>query len=223
MPTVSGQDRVILRTIQRWKQTAAYAIDDIDGWRNAAPDNRYPHFSESDARTADDFFAETQYLVGIIVNRFAKLDPTPVTRVCACVEAWYHDHGASRIPPQVELVETLDQAMIVVNALEVGVRAGKEDVPELDGPEAPNRFNWKGKSIDLSPQLWALANCVWPEKRSKLEDVASTLWENDDGNVYDKRIREVASKLTNALSDNDIAIRFRVKAGFVTMELPAAT
>ena len=50
-----------------------------------------------------------------------KLDPTPLHEVYSAISAWYEDHNANRVPDQEVLFATLEQAMLLLNSVEVAL------------------------------------------------------------------------------------------------------
>jgi hypothetical protein len=139
----NDDDRLLDRTIDRWKQNAAYEIDDIGGWREAA-EKRPTSGDESRqwGKPPRMFYSDTAYIIGAITSRYPKLDPTPLIDLNEAVTAWHADHNAERIPAQPRLWATLDRAMLTLQAIESDIgsrmsgsktessKALKDDDPE---------------------------------------------------------------------------------------------
>ena len=71
------------------------------------------------------FFTNTSTLVGLIHAKYPRLDPAPLQDVYSAVSAWHEVHSAKCIPPQVSLHDTMERAMMLLQAveLEIGLRA----------------------------------------------------------------------------------------------------
>lgn len=154
----SNEDRSLQSTIEEWKLTARSELDDIEGWRDAVYE-RSKHLGDSSRYWWDEpngFYSETTYLVGVIVSRYPKLDPAPLQKFYAAVQAWHADNNASRIPAQSELNAIADQAVMALNAIEITIqsrRARLEEVREQTNEhfvliDSWTPFGWEGKSPD---------------------------------------------------------------------------
>lgn len=56
------------------------------------------------------------------------------------------------------------------------VSVSQATVPDKDGPVPPDLLHFKGKSIQLSPVLWKLLNCIWDKKAVSFDDVITAVW-----------------------------------------------
>ncbi len=121
------ETRTTLLAMERWKRTAADEVDNIGGWRDADPGDRLHKFWSDPARQKDTepgstmprhFELDTTYLLGRLWDEDPKRDLTPLREVYAAVSAWHADHSAERIPEQRVLVQSLEDAMLVVRAVE---------------------------------------------------------------------------------------------------------
>ena len=141
-----GEIRTTLMVIERWKRTAADEVDNIGGWRDADPGDRLHKFWSDPARQKGTehgstmprgFESDTTYLLGRVWDDDPKRDLTPLREVCAAISAWHADHSAERIPEQRVLVQSLEQAMLVVRAVEsqLARRVGGAHRAEADPSE----------------------------------------------------------------------------------------
>lgn len=111
-----------------WIQIADSEVDDIGAWRytpaevrisRCVPDKQ--HYSSGGWPTLPkEFFGYTQHLVGLIAADY-PLEPKPISDIYDAVAAWHHDHNAARVPPQNELYSQLEQAVIVVTAVQAAI------------------------------------------------------------------------------------------------------
>ncbi len=120
MPWLNNDDMATLRVCERWQQTAFDEIDDIGIWRNTPEDAVFRTEGSylTDSFCPDDRvrlrYLETSNIVAYVSRKFPMLDGSPVLRVYESVNAWHNDRNADRLPPQLELCETLDRAIIVL-------------------------------------------------------------------------------------------------------------
>jgi len=132
MPRRLDDDSLVLDNISEWRITAPSQVDDIGAWRNADPNDRlreywslekYDHLAVPETTMPHGFFRQTTGLVQVIISRYPKLYPKPLQDVYAAVSAWHEDQNASRIPPQPVLFSTLEQAMMILVAIEADIGA----------------------------------------------------------------------------------------------------
>ena len=154
----SNEDRSLQSTIEEWKLTARSELDDIEAWRDAV-DERSKHLGDSSRYWWDEpngFYAQTTYLVGVIVSCYPKLDPAPLRAFYAAVQAWHVDHNATRVPAQNELNTIADQAVLALNAIERTIQSRisrLEEVREQTNEhfvliDSWTPFGWEGMSPD---------------------------------------------------------------------------
>ncbi|MCC7389532.1 MAG: hypothetical protein IT431_12260 [Phycisphaerales bacterium] len=126
-PRLGDDERHTLRVIASWRQTAADEVDNIGAWRDADPGDRLHKFWSDPARHKDTehgstmprgFESDTTYLLGRFWDDDPKRDLTAIRDVYAAISAWHADRSAERIPDQRVLDQTLEQAMLVVRAVE---------------------------------------------------------------------------------------------------------
>ncbi|MCC7387332.1 MAG: hypothetical protein IT431_01045 [Phycisphaerales bacterium] len=126
-PGLGDDERLTLRVIERWRQNAAEEVDDIGGWREADPSDRYHKYwchparqndTEPDSTMPNWFFGDTTHLMSWAASRHEKLDPTPLQDIYDAVAAWHADHNAERVPEQRVLVLKLDRAVQVVQTMQ---------------------------------------------------------------------------------------------------------
>ncbi len=137
-PRLGDDERLTLRVIASWRQTAADEVDDIGGWRDADPSDRLHKYWSDPARhrgteqgstMPNSLFGDTGYLLGWAVSNHEKLDATPLQDIYDAIAAWHDDHNAERVPEQRMLFRMLDRAVQVVQAMENAIRMGARRTP----------------------------------------------------------------------------------------------
>ena len=149
---LGDETRTTLQAIERWKQTAADEVDNIGGWRDAEPGDRYHMYWSDPARLINTehgttmprgFESATTYLLSRIWDDDPKRDLTPIQEVYGAVSAWHADHNAERVPEQRVLLHKLEQAMLVVRAVEAGLhRATSADNAASSRDGRQRRLRW---------------------------------------------------------------------------------
>ncbi len=151
----SESDSTTASMIERWKQTAAYEVDDIRGWRED-PGERIYYSGDPTGEWGEmpnGFYSRTSYLVGWITTHYPKLDPNPLQDIYIAVLAWHEDHNAKRIPPQPVLFATLERAMLAVNAVEMDIHSRiTTDSANLSGDPHENGFVAQDEIKQLSDE-----------------------------------------------------------------------
>lgn len=110
---------LLLKVIERWKETAAKQVDDIGGWRDAV-DERKKHRGDTSRYwvAPNRFETDTIFITNWMAKHAPLLDARSVTRVCTIVLTWQREHSARGIPSQRRLLELLRWAMSAVCAVE---------------------------------------------------------------------------------------------------------
>ena len=109
----SDKDERLYRAVDRWKYEASRQL--------ALIECGYIRPGEKEEFEQGPLFGETQYLVGVIGSRFRNIDPAPLQAIYNAVKTWYTDEHAGRLPPMAELYLQMDNAVIVLSALEKAV------------------------------------------------------------------------------------------------------
>lgn len=116
---LDNESLLLLKVIERWKETAAEQVDDIEGWRDAV-DERKKHKGDPSRYwvAPEGFERDTIFITNWMAKHAPLLDARSVTRVCTIVLTWQREHSARGIPSQRRLLELLRWAISAVCAVE---------------------------------------------------------------------------------------------------------
>jgi len=117
----SARDGELLNAIERWKQIAVDTIDDIGGWREAAGERESlsrenPLFAWP--KDPPIFRIDTMTIIAALPAEFANMNVAAVEQIYIWCNRWLERQSPEGLPDQRVLVETLDLAMLRVNALD---------------------------------------------------------------------------------------------------------
>ncbi len=118
------EDYALLRSIEKWKETAAEQFYDIEAWRNDADKrDQYAGDPTREWQTLPNgFYSATVALIGRITARYPKLDSSPLMTLYDAIATWDQEHSAATLPPQGALTRTADLAMMVLQAVEIDLQ-----------------------------------------------------------------------------------------------------
>lgn len=169
----SLQDQRTQTAIEDWKATANVQVDEIGGWRDADTDKLSRYWADGctiprtgPPRMPNGFYGQTAFIMGQIANRYRNLDPSPLQAIYGAVAAWYEDRAADRIPPQASLYATLEQAMLVLNAIECDIASRMQT--KQNPPVQPKKSN--RRTLAKSVEMHAKGELVFQAINRELQD-----------------------------------------------------
>jgi hypothetical protein len=133
----SPADLTTLSIIDRWKETVAETLADIEGWQGHSVARIWPTMPAS-------LFSDTQYIVSELASRFPKIDPQPISDVYRVAATWY---GQRRLKETAAALQPLfDQAVLAVNVLQQSI------VDQRTGEATEKKFPSQQSHIALTPE-----------------------------------------------------------------------
>lgn len=174
----SLQDQRTQTAIEDWKATANDQVDEIGGWRDADTDKLSRYWADGctiprtgPPRMPNGFYWQTAFIMGQIANRYRNLDPSPLQAIYGAVAAWYEDRAADRIPPQASLCAMLEQAMLVLNAIECDIASRiQADVVIEQSKTSPARA--ESTCFAAAYAIYKLALNHWGKAPDEVSDMA---------------------------------------------------
>lgn len=112
--TISEKNRAILDCVDRWKETACDQIDWIGGWRDATTS---PFDRGCNNPLPPSFEVDTEHLVVTLLKENPAAKVEPFLQIRRAIESWYEDRGSLRVPPQNELIDSLEYALAACDAI----------------------------------------------------------------------------------------------------------
>lgn len=135
---MGDRQRSILDQIQRWKDAAFDAINDIDGWRDAEDKTRA--YRDPWWTIGNNFFSDTSCLVSLIISEYPTLDPAPLRDVYEWAAIWHNEHSAEQLPSQGRISARADAAVAQLIAIELAIYESKRKPRPDAGPDTKKKL-----------------------------------------------------------------------------------